>query len=295
MKTMKKLSVFLSTILTIAIVAIAFTSCEDPAGVYKPEKKIAKVYEQEVGEPEYLSQEWTWDGNKVASISYYYDGEFGGKDEFTYDGDRVEKIRDNYGYYAEYEYNDKQYEKIEYYNPTNELLAEITFQYDGKKISVITLTTHGVTKNVISMIERGLLSKMLPEDGVKVVAEKLADQSKDVTVLTLSYEGDNISELTSGSYVFNYSEYDTHSNVWFNFFPFCAYEANFFPFCAYEADVNSSIFSKNNPGKSTITFPAGKVTTSFIYTYDGNFPLTVQENTTFMGTSSAKTTRFVYN
>ena len=63
---MKKLSVFLSTILTIAIVAIAFTSCEDPAGVYKPAKKIAKVYEQEVGEPEYLSQEWTWDGNKVA-------------------------------------------------------------------------------------------------------------------------------------------------------------------------------------------------------------------------------------
>lgn len=285
MKTMKKLSVFLSTILTIAIVAIAFTSCEDPAGVYKPAKKIAKVYEQEVGEAEYLIQDWTWDGNKVASITYYYEGEFGGKDEFTYDGDRVEKIRDNYGYYAEYDYNDKQFEKIEYYSPTNTLLAEVVFQYDGKKVSVITLTTHGVTKNVISMIERGLLSKMLPEDGVKVVAEKLADQSKDVTVLTLSYEGDNISALTSGSYVFNYSEYDTHSNVWFNFFPFCA----------YEADVNSSIFSKNNPGKSTITFPAGKVTTSFIYTYDGNFPLTVQENTTFMGTSSSKTTRFVYN
>ena len=29
--------VFLSTILAIAI-AISFTSCEDPAGVYKPEK-----------------------------------------------------------------------------------------------------------------------------------------------------------------------------------------------------------------------------------------------------------------
>jgi len=282
---MKKLSVFLSTILTIAIVAISFTSCEDPAGVYKPEKKIAKVYEQEVGEPEYLSQEWTWDGNKVASISYYYDGEFGGKDEFTYDGDRVEKIRDNYGYYAEYEYNDKQYEKIEYYNPTNELLAEITFQYDGKKISVITLKSYVVDKNVIKMVERGFIGKMLPKEGMKVVAEKMADQSKETTVMSLSYDGDNISSLTTGSNVFSYSDYDTYSNIWFNFFPFSA----------YEADANSQIFSKNNPGKVVSQMGSINIPTTFIYTYDGNVPATIQANTTFMGTSSAKTTRFVYN
>lgn len=281
---MKKLSVFLSTILTIAI-AIAFTSCEDPAGVYKPAKKIAKVYEQEVGEPEYLSQEWTWDGNKVASISYYYDGEFGGKDEFTYDGDRVEKIRDNYGYYAEYEYNDKQYEKIEYYNPTNELLAEITFQYDGKKISVITLKSYVVDKNVIKMVERGFIGKMLPKEGMKVVAEKMADQSKETTVMSLSYDGDNISSLTTGSNVFSYSDYDTYSNIWFNFFPFSA----------YEADANSQIFSKNNPGKVVSQMGSINIPTTFIYTYDGNVPATIQANTTFMGTSSAKTTRFVYN
>jgi len=282
---MKKLSVFLSTILAIAIVAISFTSCEDPAGVYKPEKKIAKVYEQEVGEPEYLSQEWTWDGNKVASISYYYDGEFGGKDEFTYDGDRVEKIRDNYGYYAEYEYNDKQYEKIEYYNPTNELLAEITFQYDGKKISVITLKSYVVDKNVIKMVERGFIGKMLPKEGMKVVAEKMADQSKETTVMSLSYDGDNISSLTTGSNVFSYSDYDTYSNIWFNFFPFSA----------YEADANSQIFSKNNPGKVVSQMGSINIPTTFIYTYDGNVPATIQANTTFMGTSSAKTTRFVYN
>ena len=281
---MKKLSVFLSTILAIAI-AISFTSCEDPAGVYKPEKKIAKVYEQEVGEPEYLSQEWTWDGNKVASISYYYDGEFGGKDEFTYDGDRVEKIRDNYGYYAEYEYNDKQYEKIEYYNPTNELLAEITFQYDGKKISVITLKSYVVDKNVIKMVERGFIGKMLPKEGMKVVAEKMADQSKETTVMSLSYDGDNISSLTTGSNVFSYSDYDTYSNIWFNFFRFSA----------YEADANSQIFSKNNPGKVVSQMGSINIPTTFIYTYDGNVPATIQANTTFMGTSSAKTTRFVYN
>jgi hypothetical protein len=275
---------FLSTILAIAI-AISFTSCEDPAGVYKPEKKIAKVYEQEVGEPEYLSQEWTWDGNKVASISYYYDGEFGGKDEFTYDGDRVEKIRDNYGYYAEYEYNDKQYEKIEYYNPTNELLAEITFQYDGKKISVITLKSYVVDKNVIKMVERGFIGKMLPKEGMKVVAEKMADQSKETTVMSLSYDGDNISSLTTGSNVFSYSDYDTYSNIWFNFFPFSA----------YEADANSQIFSKNNPGKVVSQMGSINIPTTFIYTYDGNVPATIQANTTFMGTSSAKTTRFVYN
>ena len=280
---MKKLSVFLSTILAIAI-AISFTSCEDPAGVYKPAKKIAKVYEQELGEPEYLIQEWTWDGNKVATISYYYDGEFGGSDEFTYEGDRVIKIRDNYGYYAEYDYEDKQFEKIEYYTPENKLSAVATFQYDGKKISAVTLNTYIVEKNVISMVERGFLGKILPEEGMKVVAEKMANQSKETVVMTLSYDGDNVSALTTGSNVFNFSGYDTYSNVWYNFFPFSA----------HEADVNSEIFSKNNPGKSTITLAGNSITTTYIYTYEDNFPSTVQANTTFMETNMTKTMRFVY-
>ena len=135
------------------------------------------------------------------------------------------------------------------------------------------------------MVERGFIGKMLPKEGMKVVAEKMADQSKETTVMSLSYDGDNISSLTTGSNVFSYSDYDTYSNIWFNFFPFSA----------YEADANSQIFSKNNPGKVVSQMGSINIPTTFIYTYDGNVPATIQANTTFMGTSSAKTTRFVYN
>ncbi|HNY62730.1 MAG TPA: hypothetical protein PLH70_01235 [Bacteroidales bacterium] len=282
---MKKLSVFLSTIFAIAIVAASFTSCEDPAGVYKPGKQISKIYETELGGAEFLTQEWKWDGKKVSSISYFFAGQVYGKDEFVYDGDRIVKIRDDHGYYADYEYNDKQFKTIKYYGPGSVPLAKVEFQYEGNKISVITLTQFEVDKNLTGMIERGFMGKLLPKEGMKVVSEKLDNQSKEVIVTTLSYEGENISALTTAGFLFTYSEYDTYSNVWYNFFPFSS----------YDAEVNSRVFSKNNPGKITNKFGEITITTSYIYTYDGNYPVTIKEKSTHMGTDIETTTRIVYN
>ena len=283
---MKKLSVLLSTILAVAIVAISFTSCEEPeAGVYKPKKKVAKVYEQEVGEAEYLTQEWKWNGNQLASVSFYDEGEFKGMDEYIYEGDRVVKVRDNYGYYAEYDYNDKQFEKIEYYSPTNTLLAEVVFQYDGKRIFKITLQANDDFKNITDMMNRGYVGQLLSKEGMKMVAEKVDNHSKETVVINLSYDGDNLTSIVVEDESLTFSNYDTHSNILYNFLPFSA----------YNEEVEYLMLSKNNPGKAVFTVGSFNITTTYIYTYDGDFPATIQSNTVFEDESYASTTRIVYN
>ena len=266
---MKKVTVFLSTIFAIAIVAVSFSSCGEEPGIYEPKKKISKVYEQKEGRDEYLVQDWLWNGNKLASITYYYRGEFDGKDEYTYEGDRIVKIEDNWEYYAEFYYLNKKFDKIKYYKPNNSLSVEITFQYDGKKVSVITFRNYDWDKNVISMISRSMMDYLLPEEGIKMIVEKLTNQADKFTlVLDLSYRGDNLSLISLDTEpIYTFEDYDNNYNVFYNFFPFSVY---------YE-DININIYSKNNPGK-VINEYYDEITT-FTYTYDGKFPITIEADT----------------
>ncbi|HHT51972.1 MAG TPA: hypothetical protein GX007_02160 [Bacteroidales bacterium] len=280
---MKKLSVLLSTILAVAIVVISFTSCEEPeAGVYKPKKKISKIFEVNTvvvtnGDEwweenvERLVEDWEWDGSKVASITYYWsDGEVDGKEEYIYEGDRLVKIQCDSGYYVEYSYLDKKFDKIKFYNPAGILELELVFQYNKEKVSAITFHFYDdMDKSVIRMIERGFVGKLISKEGVKIVSKKIATQSKDSFVMNFSYEGDNISLITDGEYTLTFSNYDARTNIYFNFYPLRVYELTY----------DTSIFSKNNPGKSILrdgsTFE--RVTTN-TYTYDGKFPLTIQSH-----------------
>lgn len=280
---MKKIIVFLSAILAIAIVVILFNSCEDQTSVYNPGKKISKVYEKESGKPEYLTEKWVWSGNKVVSISYYEEGEFDAKDEFIYEGSKVVKIRDSRGYYVDYNYIGKKFESLKFHNAVHDLLIEVTFQYDGEKISLITLKEYGVDKNVISMIERGFLGKLLSKEGMKSVAEKLANPTKATTVIDLSYEGENLSSITEGDVVTTFANYDTHSNVLYNFFPYTAYRG-----------FNHYVFSKNNPGTITVQRALFTSITYNTYTYDGDFPVTIQSSTPYAGVIVMSTIRIVY-
>ncbi|HNY62719.1 MAG TPA: hypothetical protein PLH70_01180 [Bacteroidales bacterium] len=283
---MKKLTVFLLTIVAVAVVSISFTSCEEQAGVYKPEKKISTVYEQEPGEDEYIEQMfWKWNGDKVTSVSYYIRGEYRGKDEFIYDGKKVAKIVDNLGYYAEFVYDGKKFEKIKCYEPTGDLFAEVIFKYDGKKVSVITISPYDMDKSAISMFERGFMSKLLPKERMNVVAKKLANPAKESLVFNLSYEGENLSSITEGSDVTIYSDYDTHSNVLYRFFPFST----------FHDDIDCQVFSKNNPGKITVKdHGETHYTITHIYTYDGDFPVTIQSHVDYLGESSQSTTHIKY-
>lgn len=283
---MNKLSVILSTILVIAIVSISFTSCEESDDTYNPKKKILYIYEKEDGEAEHLKEEWDWgiSENRLHCIYFYNDIELEGKDLFVYEENRIFQIKDFLGYYSEYFYADEKLERIEYYSPIDDLLAKITFQYDKKKISKITVHNYNVDKNVMGMIERGFMGKLLPERGMKIVAEKLVNSTKETIVFNLAYEGDNILSISTDEYVVTYSDYDTHSNPWYKFHPFST----------YQVELYLHIFSKNNPGKSIFKEGSNTITTTYAYTYDGDFPVTIQSNIMYQGVTSTSTTRIVY-
>lgn len=273
---MKKLTGFLLAILAIIIVSISFISCEEQeTGVYMHNKKVSKLYWKESGQPEQLYATLEWEGNKVASISYYYQGVVIYKDEFIYEGERLVKTKDDHGQYAEYEYFAKRLIKTKYYTPDGVLEAEITYEYDGEKVSTITLNIHDQFDKMNNMIERGFLGQLLGDRGMKIVADKLANQIKgdDTVVLNLTHEGENLSLLSverngEDDGIFIYSNYDNHSNPSFNMCFFSTSLNLFFP----------QVFSKNNLGKSTTTYSntADSYTTTYTYTYENNYPVTIE-------------------
>ena len=298
---MKKLAVFLSTILVIAVVSISFTSCVEPeepeepiipevpddsgAGIYKPGKKISKVYEQDEFDVEYLLEDWTWHENTLVSIDYYDEGEFEGQDEYFYDGDRLDVIRSNDGHYAVFSYRNKQYDNIKYYDINDVLVTEVIFEYNGNKVSKITVQKFFEDKKVISMINRGLMGKLFPDEVVKMVTQNTSNKSKGTYVFTISYNGDNIASVSS-SYGSNitYSDFDNYSSPWYNASPFSA--------CHETIDIE--IYSKNNPRKVIMTVDSYVADLTLTYTYDGNFPVTIHLNALYGEIHHSSTTRIVY-
>ena len=285
---MKKLTGFLLAILAFAVVSISFTSCGEPeesddpnvpnvpeetvAGVYNPRKKISKIYVQKEGEQEYLLQDWEWEGNKLGFITYYEEGRFKAKNEFIYEGDRLVKVvgEGQLGYHTEYFYIGKKFEKINYYKPTGDISAECRFLYQGDKITNVIVNrynSYGVGKDAISVIEKSLIG-----------AEKLVNQVDTFThFFDFLYEGENLISISqpSGPF-FTLEGYDKCFNVMYNFFPFATVLYAPFPFSVIDTDLDVFLFSKNNPRK--VTYEFYQAITTYTYTYDDHYPITIQSN-----------------
>lgn len=280
---MKKLKFYLVPFLAIVMVAISFTSCDkDEAGVFTPDQKIYKIYVEEMGSPKTLQQEWIWDGKLLDSIIYYEANVRDEFEDFIYEDNRLVKVVDSYDYYSTYTYNDKYYSKIEYFNPAGTLLADLTFTYLDEKVSNMVYTTYVTTKHVYTMLERGILGKMLPKAAMEQFIKKAVSQenvSKAVINTAITYNGDNIASYTMGEYTLNYSGYDTKFNPFYKFFPFET----------ISEDRKPEVFSLNNPGALSTVLGSISVPTTYLYTYEGDYPTEVVM-TTSMGPVNVSTT-----
>ena len=88
---MKKIiSLSLCVILALAI-SLSFTSC-NKEGVYNPKKKITAIYYQYPGTAKMLQEQWTWDGNLLSKIQYYYGGTYSHSNIYKYDGKRLIEV-----------------------------------------------------------------------------------------------------------------------------------------------------------------------------------------------------------
>lgn len=285
---MKKLKFYLVPILALIVVAATFTACEkDEAGFFNPDKKISKLYIQEMGEPKFIEQEWIWDGNLLDTIKYFDQNIYDAWEKFTYENKRLMKVVDSYGYYSNYSYNDKYYSKIEYFNPSGTLLADINFTYLDDKVANMVYTTYVTTKHTYTMLQRGVLGKMLPNQAMEEFVKKAVSQenlSKAVINIAITYDGDNISSYTMGAYTLSLSGYDTKMNPLFGYFPFQT----------YNEDPTPDVFSKNNPGVMNSVLGAVSIPTTYLYTYEGEYPTEIVQTTSLGSVNVSKTISITY-
>ena len=289
---MKNLKTLLLTALAALFLVTTITSCnKDEAGVYNPDKKIAQIFEKQYNEQEYLTEQWTWDGDLLTKVDYYDQGEVAGFENYEYLDNKLNKVIDNYLYYSLYFYdeaNDKHYSKIEYYDDNNTKLSEITFQYTEDKVTSMSVTTTAVTKHFLTMLNRGFIGKMIPAQGmdqiVKEVKKNQENNSKSTTNVVFVYEGDNVISMTVGSYITTFAGYDQFKNPVYNWTPFRNY---------YE-ETNPTVFQYNNPGSMTTSYGVIDLVTTFTYTYDGDYPTYITTSSESSGISITNTTRIVY-
>lgn len=127
---------------TACMVAFAFNSCQKD-GVYKPKKKISKIYTSEDGGDRILQETWKWDGKVLTAIVLNDDDV---TINFNYDKKQLESLTAGDERII-YSYEGKLLESITWMSD-NEEVASYTFKHDGKFITgVDAVIDNGFMKN----------------------------------------------------------------------------------------------------------------------------------------------------
>ncbi len=298
-------------ILTLTVAAatlLAFASCQKE-GVYNPKKKIAKIYEYSLsttensygGEtfsyadttPKHMTQEWTWDGKLLKSISYYnYDERgkqsvFSYKMDLTYDGKKLSKVSEGSNNYANYIYDGNQISKIESYND-GELSCVMEITHDGKKISKVVMTIY--EEDAPETLAKFALNSVVPSQKVveTIFAHRKAKAAVSMTeTIEFTYDGGNVSQL-----LVTYGEermtsdftYDEMKN------PF---QGNYALVAGGEGEA--SFINENNVlTERTVWSNNGESndadTDTYTYEYDGKYPVSRTRTSTYGDGDNYKTT-----
>ena len=280
---MKKINLSIITLLVIAM-SLMLASCTKD-GVYKPKKKIAKIYETVQTDPnpeKMLKETWTWDGKLLSTIDY-------GDDDiahFTYEKKQLKSITiDNSRIDLSYDEKGKWIDNFKVYYK-DDLEATYTFEHGDKNlISGYTIEYEDglFDKNSTRLIEnvfRFLVPEIAIDEAVEyteVAASPL--KGKDKHTVTLTYDGKNViervykrGELTY-TYTYTYTEY-----------------RNPFYGLLYTYELDNSL-SKNAPA-TCVRNVAGLPDYNYTYTYqvDGKVPTQATENMTWSFTAGSTTT-----
>ncbi len=130
----------------------SFNACKKD-GVYNPSKKVSKIYtemylydsaDKIIGSIPMLSQNFTWDKNRLKELDSYYKGEQEYKEIFVYDGNRLVRI----------DYVDPDY--------ISEIEQQIIFSYEGSKLHKATFLDDGdIEADIEYIYEKNKISEMI--------------------------------------------------------------------------------------------------------------------------------------
>lgn len=249
---------FLS-VLFIALASMFFIACERD-GVYKPEKKLSKIYFEKYG----LNgeQTWEWDGNLLKSITISYTYPYV-KFAFEYQNQRLKTIicTDDRGSYQDityyhFHYNGQLLSYIEGFQDTgNEEFpqrpcAKYTFTHNERKqISEIVFEDYGLATKAVSDPLTEIIPLILPgislADAEKIIQTQSDSKSYEKSVITLDYDGDNVKNyrIVQGNTEYGCEfQYTIYPDPLYRFFS-CNYTHYHWPFI--------SGYSRNMPSTCT--------------------------------------------
>jgi hypothetical protein len=258
------------TMVMMGMVIFSMTTC-NKEGVYKPKKKISKIYKQYGEGEKELSETWSWDKNKLSRIEYDKSGFI----LFEYDKNHISKITSSEGSYEEFVYDGSKLSKIKLYAANKELDGSYSFEHDGKKISKMTVEEYyydgksKVAEASKKSFMRATLRFILPmqlSDAITLSTHKnrKADQEVDRYTVTFTWKGDNVEEMTNGYN--NSQETETVSYT---------YDKKTNPYCDLFMEMGGvSALSKNNilSERYSNSSNSNSYTIDNSYTYEGNFP-----------------------
>ena len=264
---MKKSFLSIVTLITVAMMLV-FASCTKD-GVYKPKKKISKIYETVQTDPNperILKETWTWDGKLLSKVDY---GD-GAVVSFKYDKNQLVAItsgdsRSEFNYDSKGKYIDN----VKCYDD-NDLIVTYTFTHNDKNlISGYEMEYNGglFDKNCVRLVEnvfRFLAPEIAQNEAQEFVKNANSNLKGDHKYkVEFTYDGKNIIGATTNdgeTYTYTYTEYKN-------------------PFYGLLSEWGIEGFSKNAVA-SYVRKVDGMPDYNYTYTYqvDGKVPTQATEN-----------------
>lgn len=277
----------------LAATVLMFASCQKSEGYYNPARKISKIYEssemfytvagQTTTYPheKHMTEEWTWDGNKLKKIDFYHDnGELEETATFTYDGKVVTKIEWTDTSLAEFVYDGKLLKAIKIFIGGAPYSETVVTQRDGKKITefVAYVYVDNISNSKCARANQTALRLMLPELAAQDIAQhmevlrdaKSKADTYEVNPIRLTWDDDNVTNMVMTS-----NAYDTRIEQVY------AYDNKTNPYRAFTyylcgPNVMNDWGSSNNPVLDS-TYMTGETYMNYglhyTYEYDGDWPV----------------------
>ena len=230
-------------------------------GVYKPGKKISKIFTTYESGEKRLYQTWNWDGDLLSSISF-----FNGSSEmrFQYNGKQLSAIyeldRDNQYYLFHYDKSGKRLESLDVYkdvlsqNPKVRHVAHYDFSYNeeglisGYKEEVYAFGIWKEGNDALRMVLQCAIPG-LPDPAAQKLAKPRTQSKGDEEIwdrisVSFTYQGENVTEchiltddILEENYTFTYTDYLNPSHKLFQSTSFSSsglYSKNLVKTCHYE-------------------------------------------------------------
>lgn len=144
---MRKLNVLF---VVVAFVSV-FCSCnKERLGEFRPELKIARIYDEAQGH--YLREQWLWNGNQLSRIDFYkQSGDVDYSQEYIYDGRRLQRIETD-DLHSDFVYKGKTLTGIETYYG-DQLQDTYAFTYKKNRLDHLSITKNSKSASGSSLLD----------------------------------------------------------------------------------------------------------------------------------------------